>query len=109
MKLLNKIIHSVFSRPKPKALSDKCEVFLYPETTEKLKNIEEILGRFEKQDENPYKNDYETQKAELFRKIVGIAYFVLCEFSENNKIMIVEEKKKKIKKFWLSSCLKRAI
>ena len=109
MKLLNKIIRSVFPRPKPKTLSDKCEVFLYAETAKKLKDIEEILGRFEKQNEGSYKNDYETQKAELFRKIIGIAYFVLYEFSENSKIMIVEKEEKKITKFWLSSCLKRAL
>lgn len=55
MKLLEKIVRSIFSQPKPKELSDKCEVFLYPETAEKLKRIEKILERFEKQNENPYK------------------------------------------------------
>lgn len=99
MKLLEKI-HSIFYH-KPKELSDRCEVFLYPETAEKLKRIEKILGR------NDY--EYEAQRAELFRKVVGVAYFVLYEFSKNNKIIIVErKKKKKIKKVWLSSFLKRA-
>lgn len=109
MKLLEKIIHSIFYQPKPKELSDRCEVFLYPETAEKLKRTEKILERFEKQNENPYKNDYETRRAELFRKIIGIAYFVLYQFSENNKIVIVEKEKKKSRNLWLSSCLKRAL
>jgi len=109
MKLSNKIIDLIFYWLRPKALSDKCEVFLYPETAEKLKDIEEILKRFEKQNMNSYKNDYGTHRAELFRKIIGIAYFVLYEFSKDNKIVIVEKKKKKPMNLWLSSCLKRAL
>lgn len=108
MKLLEKIVRSIFYQPKPKELSDRCEVFLYPETAEKLKKIEKILERFEKQNESLYKNDYETQKAELFRKIIGIAYLILNQFSDNNKIIIVEKKKRKLRNLWLSSCLKRA-
>lgn len=108
MKLSEKIIRSIFYQPKPKKLSDRCEVFLYPETAEKLKRIERILEKFEFHNKNTYKNDYETQKAELFRKIIGIACLVLNQFSDNNKIIIVEKKKKKSRNLWLSSCLKRA-
>lgn len=104
MKLLEKIVRSIFYQPK----RCECEIFLYPETAEKLKRIEKILEKFEKQNKNSYKDDYETQ-AELFRKIIGIAYLVLDQLSNNNKIVIVEKKKRKLKNLWLSSCLKRAI
>jgi len=72
MRLLNKIIHLIFSWPKPKELSHRCEVFLYPETAEKLKEIQKLLEK--EHNKNSYNNDYETQKAELFRKVVGISY-----------------------------------
>jgi len=105
MRLLNKIIHLIFSWPKPKELSHRCEVFLFPETAEKLKKIQKLLEK--EYNKNSY-NDYETQKAELFRKVVGISYFVLWHCLNNNKIVILERKKKKENKIWLSSCLKRA-
>ena len=105
MKLLNKIIHSIFSRPKSKSLSDKCEVFLYPETAEKLKMIGEILEKEQKK--SPYDNDFESSRAELFRKVVGIAYLILLHCFNNDKIVLIERKKKKEKKIWLSPCLKK--
>jgi len=108
MKLLEKIIELVYFKPEEKELKDKCEIFLYPETAEKLKEIKRILETFERKKENPYKNDYETRKAELFRKVIGIAFLILNQFVQNNNIIILEKKKKKITKIYLSSCLKRA-
>lgn len=108
MKLLEKIVRSIFYQPKPKELSNRCEVFLYPETAEKLKEIQKFLEK--EQNKNPYNSDFESSRAELFRKVVGIAYFVLWHCLDKDRIVIIKKGgKEKEKKLWLSSCFKRAL
>jgi len=84
---------SIFSNSRE--IESKYIVCFYPETVQNLMRIKWLLEK-SKPESKKYSENNNESTAELFRKVVGIAYTILFYSSDEYKVIIEKRRRKAI-------------